>query len=93
MGLVLPIGLEGFGPSVVEAMLLGTPIVTSNSSSLPEVAGNAALLINPYSIDEIRRAIEMVDSDSDFLRGLFERDRIQAEKFSARPTRKLYALT
>jgi glycosyltransferase involved in cell wall biosynthesis len=58
---------EGFGLPVLEAMACGIPVVTSNTSALPEIAGDAALLVNPESIEEIREAIERVVND-DLLR-------------------------
>ncbi len=54
---------EGFGLPVLEAMTVGTPVVTSNVSSLPEVAGDSALLVNPYNTDEIAQAISNLNND------------------------------
>ena len=54
---------EGFGMPVAESMACGTPVITSNTSSLPEVAGDAAILINPGSIDEIFNAILHLTED------------------------------
>ena len=58
---VFPSLYEGFGLPPLEAMACGTPVVTSNVSSLPEVAGDAALLVDPYDVgsiaDGIRRAV------------------------------------
>jgi len=73
---------EGFGLPVLEAMLLGTPVVTSHTSSLPEIAGEAALYVNPYDIADIARAIKTVTADFDLRRELSERGRRQAEQFS-----------
>lgn len=68
--LLFPSIYEGFGLPVIEAMALGTPVVTSTASSLPEVAGDAALLVDPYSIEDIARAIRTVEADSDLRRTL-----------------------
>ena len=66
LGLLFPSLYEGFGLPVIEAMACGTPVLTSNISSLPEVAGNAALLVNPHSIDDIRFGIERLVNDAEF---------------------------
>jgi glycosyltransferase involved in cell wall biosynthesis len=55
---------EGFGLPVVEAMACGVPVITSRVASMPEVAGEAAELIDPYSEDEIFTALKAVLSDS-----------------------------
>jgi len=73
---------EGFGLPVLEAMLLGTPVVTSRTSSLPEIAGDAALYVNPYETDDISRAIKMITADAGLRAELSERGRTQAELFS-----------
>lgn len=54
---------EGFGLPAAEAMLLGTPVITSNTSSLPEVVGDAALTVDPYDISDLVGAIQAVDRD------------------------------
>jgi glycosyltransferase involved in cell wall biosynthesis len=80
--LLFPSIYEGFGLPVIEAMALGTPVVTSNVSSLPEVAGDAALLVDPHSIADIARAIRTVEVDSDVRTALAEHGRKQAKKFT-----------
>lgn len=59
---------EGFGLPVLEAMAVGTPVVTSSVTSLPEVAGDAALLVNPYNQEELTVALDALASD-EHLRG------------------------
>lgn len=79
---LLPSLYEGFGLPILEAMLLGTPVITSNTSSLPEVAGDAAILVNPYKIEDIRDAIRTLDADADLRAELVSRGHKQAEIFS-----------
>ena len=73
---------EGFGLPVLEAMLLGTPVLTSTAGSLPEVAGNAALMVDPYDISAISKSIEMLDGDSNLRGDLVLRGLVQAQKFT-----------
>ena len=81
---VFPSLFEGFGLPVLEAMTLGTPVITSNSGALTEIAGEAALLVDPYDVDDIARAIAWVARDPDFCGELSYRGLVQAEKFSPR---------
>jgi glycosyltransferase involved in cell wall biosynthesis len=82
---------EGFGLPVLEAMLLGTPVVTSRVSSLPEIAGEAALYVNPYETDEIARAIKTIVADGDLRAELSRRGRQQAALFSVERYRERVA--
>ena len=79
---VFPSLYEGFGLPVLEAMVLGTPVVTSRESSLPEIAGDAALFVDPYDADDIARAITTIVNDADLRAELSRRGRQQAAKFS-----------
>jgi glycosyltransferase involved in cell wall biosynthesis len=63
IALVYPSLWEGFGLPVLEAIACGTPVITSNLSSLPEVTGDAAILINPHNIDEMRDAMQTIAND------------------------------
>ena len=73
---------EGFGFPVLEAMACGTPVITSNTSSLPEVAGEAAILVNPYSSQAIADAMEQVATDAKMRSQLRELGIKRAGQFS-----------
>lgn len=79
---VFPSLYEGFGLPPLEAMAHGTPVVTSNVSSLPEVVGNAAVLVNPENVFEIMRALLRVLLDQGLRERMKERSYLQAGKFS-----------
>lgn len=86
-GVVFPSLYEGFGLPVLEAMALGTPVITSNTSSLPEVAGDAALLVDPLDPRAISHAILALDSDDAAVGDLARAGLAQAERFSAQAYR------
>jgi glycosyltransferase involved in cell wall biosynthesis len=79
---VFPSLYEGFGLPPLEAMAHGTPVVTSNTSSLPEVAGNAALLVNPENVFEIRRGLQRALLDPALRAQMKQRGYEQAQRFS-----------
>jgi glycosyltransferase involved in cell wall biosynthesis len=79
---VFPSLYEGFGLPPLEAMASGAPVVTSNVSSLPEVAGDAALLIDPYDTEAIADAIRRVLSDDQLRLEMRERGFVRARHFS-----------
>jgi len=73
---------EGFGLPPLEAMACGTPVVTSNVSSLPEVVGDAALLVDPYDVEALADALARVLSDEALRTELVGRGRARVERFS-----------
>jgi glycosyltransferase involved in cell wall biosynthesis len=79
---VFPSLYEGFGLPPLEAMAHGTPVVTSNVSSLPEVVGNAAVLVNPENVFEIMRALHRVLMDKALRDRMKQRGYEQAARFS-----------
>jgi len=80
--LAFPSEFEGFGLPVLEAMACGTPVVCSNTSSLPEIAGDAALLVNPLDTDAIAAALRRVLSEPGLAAELRARGIAQAARFS-----------
>ena len=84
--LVLPSLREGFGLPVLEAMACGTPVITSSSSSLPEVAGDAAILVDPYDAIDLSDAMYRVLADANFREELRERGLKWVGGFSWRRT-------
>ncbi len=85
---------ESFGIPILEAMACGTPVITSNTSSMPEVAGNAALLIDPLEPQTIADAIIKLENDTELREQLIDRGYLRAEQFSwtntAKKIRKIY---
>jgi glycosyltransferase involved in cell wall biosynthesis len=79
---VFPSRYEGFGLPPLEAMACGTPVVTSNVSSLPEVAGDAAVLVNPENVFDIARGIKEALLDETLRAELIRRGYAQAARFS-----------
>jgi glycosyltransferase involved in cell wall biosynthesis len=73
---------EGFGLPVLEAMACGAPVVCSNASSLPEVAGDAALLVDPHDTDALTQALVRTLEDADLRREMIARGFAQAARFT-----------
>ena len=80
--LIFPSLYEGFGLPILEAMACGTPVVTANVTAMPEVAGGAALLVDPTSVEQIRGAMERVVSDNSLRLQLRKLGRARAARFS-----------
>lgn len=90
---VFPSLYEGFGLPPLEAMACGTPVVTSNVSSLPEVAGGGALLVDPYDADAIAEGICLAVSDQMLRADLIRRGRERARSFSwAQSVKKIHEI-
>lgn len=83
--LLFPSLAEGFGLPVVEAMALGTPVLTANSGALAEVAGNAALLVDPLNEGAIATGIARLDCDAVLRSSLVARGHARAENFGPAP--------
>jgi glycosyltransferase involved in cell wall biosynthesis len=85
---------ESFGLPILEAMAVGTPVVTSNTSAMPEIAGDAAYLVDPTSTDAISQSIENLTSDNQLRSNLITKGLERVMKFSwlnaARQCKELY---
>lgn len=91
---VLPSLYEGFGLPVLEAMKYGCPVVISNTSSLPEVGGDAALYVNPLDVEDIKKNLELIIDNEKLRKELIKKGYEQVKKFSwektARETLKAF---
>ena len=79
---VFPSRYEGFGLPVLEAMACGCPVLSSNASSLPEVVGDAAILLDPMDVEGFTREMVRTMSDSDLRQDLRERGLARSAQFS-----------
>jgi glycosyltransferase involved in cell wall biosynthesis len=89
MFLAFPSLCEGFGLPVLEAMRCGCPVVTSNTTSLPEVAGDAGILVNPRDTDEISDAFSRVIESESLREDMRQKGFVQAAKFSWNKTAEI----
>lgn len=89
--LLFPSLYEGFGLPVLEVMSLGTPVVTSTGGSLPEVVGDAAIVVDPLDTEAIQKAIEKIDSDEALRAELSAQGRLQSKRFSSEVYQKRIA--
>lgn len=91
---VFPSLYEGFGLPVLEAMGCGTPVITSKVSSLPEVVGDAAILVDPMNIEELAWRMEMLCESSDLREELgkkgLERSKLFSWEKTAQKTLEVY---
>ena len=85
MALVMayPSLFEGFGYPVLEALRLGTPVLTSNISSLPEAGGPAAVLVEPEQVDDIASALAKIVNDETMRAGMIRKGLVHASQFTA----------
>lgn len=92
LALVFPSTFEGFGIPIVEAMHCDVPVITSGVTAMPEIAGDAALLVDPGSTDSMARALERMARDEKTREQLIMKGRDQREKYSwERAARVLWA--
>ena len=82
LALVFPSLYEGFGLPVLEAMACGCPVICSNAASLPEVAGGAALLIDPFQVEDLALAMDKVVSDCTLREDLIRKGLLRSAQFS-----------
>jgi glycosyltransferase involved in cell wall biosynthesis len=88
--LVFPSLFEGFGMPIIEAQAMGTPVLTSNLSSMPEVAGDGALLVNPYSVNDIKDGVLKLIEDSSYRSRLIENGFRNCQKFNSKEIANQY---
>lgn len=80
--LVFPSIIEGFGLPILEAQKCGCPVITSNVSSMPEIAGKGAVFVDPYSTDSIKNGIELVLNDLSVRKRIIEEGLENSRRFS-----------
>jgi len=73
---------EGFGIPIIESFACGTPVITSNVTSMPEVAGDAALIVNPFDVEEIGKALFAIETDTQLREKLIAKGLERQKAFS-----------
>ncbi len=84
--LLYPSLYEGFGLPILESMACGTPVITSNCSSMPEIAGKAALLVDPQNVDEIKKTLNQIVNDKDLRKNLIASGIDRSKEFTWQKT-------
>ena len=82
---------EGFGMPIIEAQTAGIPVITSNISSMPEVAGSGAMLVDPYSVDDISKSVRSVLQSVEMQENLKEAGYENCKRFSPEVVGQLYS--
>ena len=80
--LVMPSLYEGFGLPIIEAHSFGVPVITSNTSSMPEIAGQGAIYVNPFDIKNISRAMELIIKNKLLRENLSDKATLNSLRFS-----------
>lgn len=80
--------MEGFGLPLIESMASGTPVLTSNESALPEIAGDSALCVDPFDVDAIKEGIEKLVDDKELYNNYIQKGLQRAQDFSWKNTAK-----
>ncbi len=83
--------LEGFGMPIIEANVIGRAVITSNITAMPEVAGDAAHYINPFSIQDIHHGFVKLINDKDYRNKLIEKGYENSARFSPKNIAQQYA--
>lgn len=81
---------EGFGLPIIEANVIGRPVLSSNISSMPEVAGEAACLVNPFDIETIKEGLDKILNNKAYNNELIEKGKINAKRFSPNKIAAMY---